>query len=114
VRSALTSERVLLAEYEALGVSRTTLARSVQLRLVALSALGIAAGFIGGLLAVRLVGALVAVTGTAARPLPPIEPVVAWRTNLATAGAVAAAAIVTAGLLARRAVRGAAAGRLRA
>lgn len=113
-RATLAAERLELAEYEALGVRRATLARSTQLRLVALSILGIGAGFLGGLLAVRLIGALVAVTGTAGQPLPPIEPVVAWRADAVVISVMAAAALVSAALLARRALRETAARRLRA
>ncbi|MDQ3859438.1 MAG: hypothetical protein M3327_13515, partial [Actinomycetota bacterium] len=103
-----------LAEYEALGVRPATLARSTQLRLIALSSFGVAAGFLGGLLAVRLIGSLVAVTGTAARPLPPIEPVVAWHADVVVVAIVTVAALVGAALLARPALRETAARRLRA
>jgi hypothetical protein len=114
VRSALESERTLLGEYEALGVPPATLARSTQLRLFALSMLGVAAGLLGGLVAVRLVGASVAVTGSGDRPLPPIEPLVAWRTDSVLAGTVGIAALALAAMLARRALRESAARRLRA
>jgi hypothetical protein len=113
-RSALASERLLLAEYEALGVPPATLARSTQLRLLAISALGVAAGVLGALLAVRLVTAFVAVTGTAARPLPPIEPAIAWRVGGAMLVAVAVANVVAAALLAGQALRETAGRRLRA
>jgi hypothetical protein len=113
-RSALASERTLSAEYEALGVPPATLTRSAQLRLVVLSVLGVAAGLGGGLLAVRLVGALVSVTGTARRPLPPIEPAVAWGAGGLLLGAVAVIGVVTAALLASRQLRETAARRLRA
>ena len=113
-RATLTAERLLLAEYEALGVRPVTLARSTQLRLIALSLLGVAAGLLGGLLAVRLIGSLVAVTGTAGRPLPPIEPVVVWLSNAVVVAVITAAALIAAALLARRALRETAARRLRA
>jgi hypothetical protein len=105
VRSTLGSDRLLSAEYEALGVPPSTLARSVQLRLLLLSALGIGAGILGGVLAVRLVGALVAVTGTGAAPLPSIVPVVAWVPLAALLGAVGAVALAATLALARRAFR---------
>lgn len=114
VRSTLSSERLVLAEYEALGVRPATLARSTLIRLVALSLLGIAAGFVGALLAVRLIGALVAVTAGAGRPLPPIEPVVQWQADLAVVLLTAVGALAGAGFLARRALRETAARRLRA
>ncbi len=113
-RAMLAAERLVLAEYEALGVRPGTLTRSTQLRLIALSSLGIAAGFLGGLLSVRLIGSLVAVTGTAARPLPPIEPVVAWRADAVAIAVVTVIALVGAALLARRALHETAARRLRA
>jgi hypothetical protein len=113
-RAILSSERPVLAEYEALGVPPTTLARSTQLRLLVLSAFGTAAGVAGGLLAVRLIGSFVAVTGSAGRPLPPIEPVVAWAAGGAVVLAVWIAASLIAVLLAGRAFREAAATRLRA
>ncbi len=113
-RSTLDAERTLLAEYEVMGVPRSTLVRSTQVRLLVLSLLGVAAGFGGGLLALRLVGAFVAVTGSAERPLVPIEAVVAWKGSaLVLAGtAVAAAVLVTA--LAGRLVRESLGRRLRA
>jgi ABC-type antimicrobial peptide transport system permease subunit len=113
-RSTLSSERLLFAEYEALGVPPGTLVRSTQVRLLALSIVGVAAGFLGGLLAARLIGAFVAVTGTAGEPLPPIEPVLAWGAGLVVLGVVAAAGLATAALLARREFREVAARRLRA
>jgi len=114
VRSTLSSERLVLAEYEALGVRPATLARSTLVRVVALSTLGIAAGFVGALLAVRLIGALVAVTPGAGRPLPPIRPVVHWDADLAVVVLTAAGAFASAAFLARRALRETAAQRLRA
>jgi len=114
VRQMLASERLVAAEYEALGVAPSLLARSVQLRLVVLSALGIGAGFAGGVLAVRLIGAFVAVTGTATAPLPSIVPTVAWIPAVVVVAAVAVVALVSARLVARRALRGPAARRLTA
>ena len=113
-RSALTSERLVLAEYEALGVSPRALRRTAQVRLLILSAAGVAAGIAGGALGVRLVGAFVAVTGSATSPLPPIASVVAWAAGAAVVGALAVAAVGAASLLAGRAVREPAARRLRA
>jgi hypothetical protein len=113
-RSALGSERVVLGEYEALGVSPAALRRTVQLRLLVLSALGIAAGVAGGVLGVRLIGAFVAVTGTARRPLPPIVAVVDWVAVVAVVAALVAAALAAAALVAGRALREPAARRLRA
>ena len=114
VRSTLDSERLQAAEYEALGVAPSLLARSVQLRLVALSAFGLGAGFLGGVLAVRLIGAFVAVTGTATSPIPSIVPVVAWIPAAIVVAALGAVALVSAHLVARRALRGPAARRLTA
>lgn len=114
VRGSLAAERLVLAEYEALGVPPATLRRSTQLRLIALSLLGVAAGVLGGLVAVRLIGAFVAVTGTSGRPLPPIEPVVAWREGAVLLTLVTLAALGAAAVLAARALRESAARRLRA
>jgi hypothetical protein len=113
-RSALVAERLQIAEYEALGVARSTLRRSAQLRLVALSSLGVAAGLLGGFASVRLTGAFVAVTGTAKRPLPPIATVVAWPAAGMVVGAVALAGAAAAALVARHALRESTARRLRA
>jgi hypothetical protein len=113
-RSALGSERLLLAEYEAMGIPPSTLVRSMQVRLLILSALGATAGVLGALLAVRMVGAFVAVTGTSTRPLPPIEPVVAWGAIASVLAAVAVAGLATSALLAWRTLRESAARRLRA
>jgi hypothetical protein len=114
VRSTLGSERMLSAEYEALGVPPGTLVRSVQLRLVLLSVLGIGAGLLGGVLAVRLVGALVAVTAGGRTPLPSIVPVAAWIPAAALLAAVGAVALAAALVLARGAFRGPAGRRLTA
>jgi hypothetical protein len=113
-RSALVVERLEIAEYEALGVPRSALRRSAQLRLLALSTLGIAAGVVGGFVSVRLTGAFVAVTGSAKRPLPPIVTVVAWPAAAVVVGAVTVAATVAAAVVTRRAFREATARRLRA
>jgi ABC-type antimicrobial peptide transport system permease subunit len=113
-RSTLASERVVLGEYEALGVSPAALRRTVQLRLLVLSALGIAAGVAGGLLGVRLIGAFVAVTGTARRPLPPIVSIVDWIAAAVVVAVLVGAALAAAALVAGRALREPAARRLRA
>jgi hypothetical protein len=113
-RSALVSERLQLAEYEALGVPPRSLRRSAQVRLFAISAFGIVAGVIGALLGLRLIAAFVAVTGTAERPLPPIESVIAWSALGGVVAAVGLASVAAAALLTRRALRETAAGRLRA
>lgn len=114
VRSALTSERPVHAEYEALGVPPSVLVRSAQFRLVLLLAVGLAAALLGGLLAVRLIGAFVAVAGTAARPLPPIEAEVAWGAAVAVLGTVVALAVGAVFFLAGREFRRTPGRRLRA
>jgi hypothetical protein len=113
-RWTLAAERLLLAEYEALGVPPRTIARSLQLRMLVLSGVGVAAAILGAFVAVGLIGAAVAVTGEAGVPLPPIEPIIAWRLGILLAGAVALAALLAAWLLASRAMRKPAAMRLRA
>jgi hypothetical protein len=113
-RSTLEAERLLLAEYEAMGVPPATLVRSLQARVLVLSLVGVAAGVLGALAAVRMVGALVAVTGASTRPLPPIEPVVAWGAIGIVLAAVAVACVATAAVLAGRATAARAGGRLRA
>jgi FtsX-like permease family protein len=113
-RSAVSSERLVLAEYEALGVSPRSLRRGVQGRLLVLSALGIAAGLAGGFLGLRLIGAFVAVTGTARRPLPPIVAVVDWVAAAAVVTGLVLAALAAAALVAGRALRESAGRRLRA
>jgi hypothetical protein len=113
-RSMLASERLQLAEYEALGVPARSLRRGAQARLVALSAFGIVAGLGGALLSGRLIGAFVAVTGTARRPLPPILPTVSWALVAAVVATGAVAALAAAALLTRRALRAATGARLRA
>jgi hypothetical protein len=113
-RSAFVAERLQLAEYEALGVARSALRRSAQLRLFALSSLGVAAGLAGGFLSVRLTGAFVAVTGTARRPLPPIAAVIAWPAAGIVVVAVIAVGAAAAAIVASRALRESTARRLRA
>jgi hypothetical protein len=113
-RSTIAAERLQLAEYEALGVPRSALRRSAQLRLIVLSLLGLAAGVIGGGVSARITGAFVAVTGAGTRPLPPIATVVAWTVSAALVVAAGVAGAVSASLVARRALREPAAQRLRA
>ena len=113
-RSTLGSERGLLAEYEALGVPRRSLVRMTQARLLALSSIGLAGAVLGALVAVRLIAAFVAVTGTAADPLPPIATVVDWPAVAVVLAAVGTAALASSALLARWSLRETAARRLRA
>ena len=113
-RSTLSSERLVLAEYEALGVSQRSLRRSAQVRLLVLSVLGIAAGLAGGLLGIRLVAASVAVTGTGRRPLPPIVAVVDWVAAGTVVAALVVASLAAATVVAGRALGEPAARRLRA
>jgi hypothetical protein len=113
VRSTLGAERAVLAEFEALGVPRATLGRSLQARVAVLSILGIGAALVGGALAVFLLSAFVAVTGSAERPLPPIEGVVAWRSGAVLLAFVAGLALVLASTFARRALDRPTGGRLR-
>ena len=113
IRLVLTAERRTLAEYEALGVARRTLGLAMQLRLVFLSLLGLAAAIAGAALAVRLVAALVAVTGTAGRPLPPITTAIAWQAGGILLAAVAAAVVFVAAALVGRDLREATGRRLR-
>ena len=113
-RSTLAAERLALAEYEALGVAPRLLRRSTQLRLLVLSAVGVAAGLGGAVLATRVIGALVAVTGTARRPLPPIASVVAWSAGAVVLAALVVAALATTAVAAGRALREPVAKRLRA
>jgi len=113
-RSALAAERLLLAEYEALGVARSTLRRSAQLRLVALSLLGLAGGLLGAFFSSRITAAFVAVSGTATRPLPPIVAVITWPAAAAIVLCVVVAGAVSAAVVARRALHEPAARRLRA
>lgn len=113
-RSGLRTERLQLAEYEALGVPPGALRRSAQLRVLALSAFGIVAGLCGALLSGRLIAGFVAVSGTARKPLPPILSVVSWPSVAVVLAAVGVATAVTAAFLTQRATRSAAGGRLRA
>jgi hypothetical protein len=113
-RASLSDERLATAEYEALGVAPPTLARASQLRLFVLSAAGIVAAFVGGVVAVRLVGAFVAVTGTATTPLPPIAPAVAWLTGGLLTLTVAVAGVLAVALLVGRVFRESTGRRLRA
>lgn len=114
VRSDLLAERQLFAEYEALGVPPSTLARSVQYRLVTLCALGLLASVFGAALAVRLTSAFVAVTGSATNPLPPIEPAIAWIAGITMLAVVAALSVTVASRLAARSFRQSTGARLRA
>jgi hypothetical protein len=112
-RSALQAERLVTAEYEALGVDPPTLSRAAQLRLVLLSAVGVAAAGLGALLAVRIIASFVAVTGTATQPLPPIVGRVAWADGAAVVGAVAVVGLGAVWVLIGRAFRESTAARLR-
>jgi ABC-type antimicrobial peptide transport system permease subunit len=114
IRAMLRDESSILAEYEALGIRPSVLARSTATRLTALSLVGIAAGIGGGLLAVRLVGSLVAVTAGGGVPLPPIQATISWPSMAVLLAVVAAAAIAAALILARNAFARPVAQRLRA
>jgi ABC-type antimicrobial peptide transport system permease subunit len=112
-RTALRDERTLIAEYEALGVPPRSLARSVQIRLATLSALGLAAGGVGGVLTVALIGTYVAVTASGTRPLPSVEPAVAWTAGAVVLVGLATTAAIAAAWLAGRDLRRSVAARLR-
>jgi hypothetical protein len=113
-RSTLAAERLQLAEYEVLGVARSTLRRSAQVRLLVLAALGVAAGLVGGVASGRLTASFVAVTGTAKRPLPPIAPVTAWAASAVVVGAVVVVGALVAAFVSGSALRESTARRLRA
>ena len=114
VRSALRDEAPILAEYEALGMAPSLLARSTGLRLMLLAAIGVAAGAAGGLLATHLVALLVAVTGGGAKPVPPIATTIAWGGTLIVLAAITAAAALAVVALTGRAFGRPVAERLRA
>jgi hypothetical protein len=111
--SALNVERVVFAEYEALGVPPRTLARSARLRLAIASVAGLIAGLGGGLASLTLIARLVAVTGTATTPLPPIRPITNWLLALYVILAVGGAAILAVSALATRSMAASAGQRLR-
>ena len=113
-RSTLASERLVLAEYEALGVSPRALRRAAQLRVFVVSSIGLGAGVLGGVFGVLLVSAFVAVTGTAGSPLPPIVAVVAWPAAAGVLAALIAATFAAAAFVSGRALREPPAARLRA
>jgi hypothetical protein len=114
IRASLRDESPVLAEYEALGIPPNVLARSTTLRLALVSLIGVAAGAVGGFLAARLVGALVAVTGSGTKPVPPIATTITWTGTAALLTIVVVAAVVGATTLARRAFVRPVAERLRA
>jgi hypothetical protein len=111
--SALNAERVVFAEYEALGVSPRTLARSARLRLAIASLTGLIAGLGGGLASLTLIARLVAVSGTATTPLPPIQPIADWLLALYVILAVGGAAVLAVWALATRSMAASAGQRLR-
>ncbi len=113
-RTAVVSDRLVNAEYEALGVLPSSLRRSAQTRLVALALFGVLAGVGGAVLTIRLIVASVAVTGTAERPLPPILPVIDWPAAAVVLASVVATGVAAAALLTARSMRRTAAARLRA
>ena len=112
-RTAVRDERGLNAEYEALGVPPRSLARSVQLRLLLLTGIGVVAGALGGFAAVQLISGLVAVTGGGTAPLPPIQALVEWPASAAIVVVVGVAALAAAAWIAGRDLRRSAGGRLR-
>jgi hypothetical protein len=114
IRASLRDESAILAEYEALGIPPSILARGTTLRLALLSVIGVAAGAAGGFLATRLVGALVAVTGAGTNPVPPIATTIAWAGTAALLAIVVIAAVLCTTTLARRAFARPVAERLRA
>ena len=113
ISTSLRDENAIMAEYEALGIRPSILAGSTALRLAALSAVGLAAGVAGGFLALRLIGALVAVTAGGTAPIPPIRAVAEWTGAALLIAAMGTAAFLAAWLLSRRAFRRPVAERLR-
>jgi hypothetical protein len=113
-RATLAGERVLLAEQEALGIPPSTLRRAARARLLALCAIGVVAGLLGGIVALRLVAAFVAVAGTGAAPLPPIASAVAWIGSPLVVVGVLVVSAGAVGILVRQTFRESPAQRLRA
>jgi hypothetical protein len=111
--AALNTERLVLAELEALGVAPRTLARSSRLRLILISIVGVIAGFAGGIASLALIAALVAVTGTATTPQPPIRAVGAWLPAFSLTAVIALSTLVSMWLTGRRSGAASAGRRLR-
>jgi hypothetical protein len=84
------------AEYEAMGVERSAVAIALRLRLAIMAVLGVAGAVAGGVAGVAMTASLVAVSGAARVPLPPIEARVTWWScALLLAAVVAAVAVAT-------------------
>jgi hypothetical protein len=96
-------ELSLWREYEALGVRPSTAARSMGIRAVLPLALGLTAAVAGGVLASRLVGALVALGAAGEKPVPTIDSTIGWAQQAILLGSVALAAVVAARLGSRSA-----------
>lgn len=111
--ASLRAEAGVLAEYQALGATPRTIARSTRIRVLVLSVMGMAAAVLGGAAATATVASFVALTASAERPLPPIAVAVAWRDGLVLLAGAAGAAVVVGGLLAGKALRTSLATRLR-
>jgi hypothetical protein len=92
----------LWREYEALGVRPSTVARSLGIRAVLPVALGLLAAVAGGVLASRLVAALVALGAAGEKPVPPIQSHVGWLAQAVLLATTGAAALGAAWLGARR------------
>lgn len=110
----VTRQRQIHAEYVAMGVAPRTLRHSIQLQIPLLCVAGLAGAIIGGLIALRITSALVSVTATSGRPLPPIIAVVNWATVAPVLVLVPALVIAGAGIITNRALRHSAAQGLRA
>ncbi|MEO8689678.1 MAG: hypothetical protein ABI611_15890 [Solirubrobacteraceae bacterium] len=90
------------AEYEAMGVDRNAVVLALRLRLAIMAALGVAGAVAGGVAGAAMTASLVAVSGAARVPLPPIEArVTLWSCALLLAAVAGAVALATA-----RAARG--------
>ncbi|MGH3302755.1 MAG: FtsX-like permease family protein [Streptosporangiaceae bacterium] len=110
----VTRQRPVHAEYLAMGFDPKTVRLSVQLQMPLLCLAGLVAALAGGLLTLRLTAALVSVTATSGRPLPPIVAVVHWTGAGAMLVAVAVLAIAGAWAITANALRDSPAGDLRA
>lgn len=113
-RSVLSAEGPMFAEYEALGIRPSVLVQSLRYRLLLMGGFGVTAAVLGSALAVQLITALVAVTGSGGRPLPPIELAIDWTGSVALLAVTTTGALITAGVLATYVFRKSLAARLRA
>jgi hypothetical protein len=103
IATAVRDDRLALFDLEAQGVSPATLRSQLRLRAAIVTAVGLAAALVIGLVLSAATVALVQVTATATVPVPPLQRHMAWPLVAAGLGAFLLLAVVTVAVATRAA-----------